>query len=280
MYKKRTPQEAAMNTDCEDNVNVTRNQPREPALLTAEQEVALGRRVQQGDKQAREQLIVSNLRLVISMARRYNNQTLPLPDRISAGNQGLITAVDQFDPERGVRFSTFAYMWIREAIEREMSRNSCISIVPTRTLRQLRQLHHLKRSHPHMSFYEAGQMLGLSQTKVDWLLAAHNQDADFTEDEENDHAYTPEQRALHTEARDMIANLLGSLPAHQAVVLSKYYGLQGHAPHTLAQIAADLSLSAERIRQVRAEAEHKIRRHLRAAGVHLDAFDFPDSTTG
>jgi RNA polymerase nonessential primary-like sigma factor len=260
------------------------------ALLTGPEELALARAMRGGDFAARQTLIERNLRLVVSVARHYTNRGLALPDLIEEGNLGLIHALEKFDPERGFRFTTYATWWIRQSIERAVMNQSRTIRLPAHVVKELnlvlRALRHLD-SHPPAGGREAtledvGHLLGKPVADVERLLRYHEQplslDAPLDHDAEltvgegvaDESALSPEL-LLHESALERnVAAWLGELPERQRRVVERRYGLNGCAVATLDDLARELGVTRERVRQIQGEALEKLRGRLARKGFARD----------
>ncbi len=238
------------------------------SLLTAEQEVTLARRVQKGDTKAREQMIRANLRLVISIAKRYTNLGISLSDLIEEGNIGLMRGVDKFDPEKGFRFSTYAAWWIKQGISRAIIDQGKMIRVPVylneeilKYRKVVERLTQALRRRPTTA--EIAKKLKVSMEKVRELDSAiakmSSLDAPLGEDGEgqmldvleDENMAAPDESVSIFLDKERAQALLESLDARERSIIEMRFGLiEGQQPHTLAQIAKKLGISRERVRQI------------------------------
>jgi RNA polymerase primary sigma factor len=254
-------------------------------LLAPEEEIELGRRVRAGVEAARIELIERNLRLVVSVAKRYSGMGLPFEDLIQEGNIGLMKAVDRFDPERGYRYSTYATWWIRQAIGRALADKARSIRLPVHAYEKLARL---RRANAELAMElgrkptneETARRLGWRAREVRFILESsqnsislnrpagseegNSELGDFVEDE--DASERLEAVADRVEVR-RLWDALVRLPERERRVLVRRYGLDGRERATLRELAEELALSRERIRQLQrmAELTLKIRTQLPVA---------------
>lgn len=253
-------------------------------LLTPDEEISLGRRVQKGDSEARRQMIESNLRLVVRIARNYLGRGLPLLDLVEEGNLGLIRAVEKFDPEMGFRFSTYATWWIRQSIERGLINQSRTVRLPIHVVKELhafvrtdRQLAQSLEREPsleeladafHKSLPEVQRMRALREpiTSAD---ATFGEDGDFNllDSLVDEHAEVPEHYLEADELREVLHRWLKQLPEKQRVVIMRRFGLVHGEISTLEQLGEELGVTRERVRQIQSEALKRLRKFLLRAGI-------------
>jgi RNA polymerase nonessential primary-like sigma factor len=257
-------------------------------LLTAEQEVDLGRKIAKGDDDARCLMIESNLRLVVKIARRYTNRGLPLLDLIEEGNLGLIHAVGKFDPERGFRFSTYATWWIRQNIERAIMNQTRTIRLPIHVIKEINTYLRVARRLSQKLDREAGaeeiaavlekpqadveRMLGLNEriASVDKPMAPDGERSLL--DSIPDEAMREPSAQLHAaELRLVVARWLGQLTEKQRQVVQRRFGLNGHERATLEDVGQQIGVTRERVRQIQMDALKRLRQILEAEGLDEEA---------
>jgi RNA polymerase primary sigma factor len=244
-----------------------------------EQEHFLGKLiVEENDPWAREQLVRSNLRLVVNIAKKYGGRGMSLGDLIEEGNLGLIKAVDYFDPERGTRFSTYAAWWIKQSIKRALLENVQPVHIPTYMVALMNQWRHtavelesrLGRA-PYVE--EMADVMKLSLRKAKIIhhvikILGSAGDAYGCDDSDEDQALEvvledqsagkPEDALVADEEKAKVLRLLDEIEPREANILRLHYGLDGRKPMTLRQIGEKLDLTRERIRQIQREALTKL----------------------
>ena len=262
------------------------------ALLSADEELALARAMRAGDFAARQTLIERNLRLVVSLARHYVHRGLALPDLVEEGNLGLIHALTKFDPERGFRFSTYATWWIRQAIERAVVSQSRTIRLPAHVVKEmnvvLRAMRHLESHAPaegrEATLDDVAHLLGKSVDEIERLLRYREQPvsldaplpADGTltvGDSVADESAASPELLLHVSAIERyVGEWLADLTPRQRQVIERRYGLNGHDVVTLDELAGEMGVTRERVRQIQAEAIDKLRARIARRGLEKDDF--------
>lgn len=267
---------------------------RRAPLLSAEEEQQTARLARAGDFQARQRMIVRNLRLVVSIAKHYAGRGLPMSDLIEEGNLGLMHAIAKFEPERGFRFSTYASWWIRQSVERSILHQARLIRLPVHVVRELNQVLKARRSLETEGARAAGGdrpvtddevavRLGRPAREVSELLRLAEQPSSLDAPMERDgnetvlesvadeQAVDPLGLTLSHEAASLLEEGLTALSTREREVLAGRYGLADREAETLESLADRLGLTRERIRQIQQEALLKLKRRLARRGVGRDA---------
>ncbi|MGC9383193.1 MAG: RNA polymerase sigma factor RpoD [Kosmotogaceae bacterium] len=246
------------------------------SLLTPSKERELARRVQKGDNKARRELIKANLRLVVSIAKRYIGRGLSFLDLIQEGNIGLIKAVEKFDYKKGYKFSTYATWWIRQAITRAIADQARTIRVPVHMVETINKVNKVIRAHlqeqgEYPSVEELGKLTGKSPEKIEEILAASKEtislESPISGDEEStmgdfvhdESVEKPQESAMKMLLRERIDHVLDTLSPREAMVLKMRYGLLDGKTKTLEEVGQFFNVTRERIRQIEVKALRKLR---------------------
>ena len=246
-------------------------------LLSLDQEIELARRIQNGDAAARELMINANLRLVVTIAGDYINLGLPLVDLISEGNIGLMKAVDRFDPEKGVKLSSYAIWWIKRAIKGALADQSKTIRLPAKTIEKISRMRRVSLQMGNElgrepTEDELGEELGIATEKVARLrrvgLRPESLDAPVGADEQTDlgesladeQTRTPFESLREKDFSEEINRVLKSLTTREATIIAERFGLNGTTAKPLEQVAEIIGVTRERVRQLEITALSKLRR--------------------
>lgn len=247
----------------EDSISNYLKDVRKSEIINADKEVELAKRIQDGDHKALEELVMANLRFVISIAKEYQNQGLPLADLISEGNYGLITAAKRFDHTKGFRFISYAVWWVKQSIIQSLNEHARIVRLPANVINKLAKIK--KEIDEFEKKFERKPLDGqeietVFYPTVSSLNTMINEDGDeLIEIIEDPNAIRPdEDRSSQEEMKDSIGKVLSVLSEREKSIIEMYFGLNGSAL-TLEEIGEEFNLTKERIRQIKEKAIRKIR---------------------
>jgi RNA polymerase primary sigma factor len=251
------------------------------SLISAEEEVALAKKIRHGDEKALGQLINANLRFVVSVAKQYQNQGLSLPDLINEGNLGLIKAAQRFDETRGFKFISYAVWWIRQSILQALAEQARIVRLPLNKIGSVNKVNNAfarleQEFQREPTPEEIADILEMAPKDVKEALKVSNRhismDAPLKPDEENtlydvllaSDSLSPDAELLDSSLKKEIERSLSTLSAREADIIKLYYGLNGEPPYSLEEIGKLFNLTRERVRQIKEKAIKRLKHTYRS----------------
>ncbi|MCC7543646.1 RNA polymerase sigma factor RpoD [bacterium] len=270
--------EEAIKDIADDSVRLYLREIGKIPLINAEEEVALAKRIQAGDKSAKDALAEANMRLVVSIAKKYIGRGLDLLDLIQEGNTGLLRAVEKFDYTKGFKFSTYATWWIRQAITRAIADQARVIRIPVHMVETINKLIRTQRrltselgrepspeelaKEMEMDVEKVLHIQKISQDTTS-LDAAVGEDEDSTLGEfiEDQDSVSPVDAATYELLKEHINNTLSLLTPREQKILRMRFGLEDGRSHTLEEVGQEFGVTRERIRQIEAKALAKLRKH-------------------
>jgi RNA polymerase primary sigma factor len=263
----------------EDSIQMYLREIGKVPLLATEEEMSLARRKDKGDKEAFKKLVQANLRLVVSIAKKFVGKSMSLLDLIQEGNIGLFKAVEKFDPKKGYKFSTYATWWIRQAITRSLADQSRTIRIPVHMVETINKFQQVQRRLiqdlgreplPEEIAAEMGEdiekvrhIINISQETIslETSVGEDEEDStleDFIEDVKN---MTPDRAAALELLRDYVKGIISELSPREQKILEMRFGLTDGVAHTLEEVGQEFDVTRERIRQIEAKALERIKQH-------------------
>ncbi len=280
------PNDAFIDDIADDSVRLYLREIGKIPLLTPEEELALAKKVVAGNKKAKDKMAEANMRLVVSIAKRYVGRGLDLLDLIQEGNTGLLRAVEKFDPDKGFKFSTYATWWIRQAITRAIADQARTIRIPVHMVETINKLLRTQRRltqelNREPTNEELAKEMEIEVEKVEHIMKIKQDisslDASVRDDEEDsvlgdfiedEDTISPEESATGQLLKEHVKDMLGVLSEREQKILKLRFGLEDGKSHTLEEVGQEFNVTRERIRQIEAKALAKLRKHKDAKKLH------------
>lgn len=277
--KEDTAQVFAVDDVSDDSVRLYLREIGKIPLLKPDEELELAYKVVAGDKRAKDKMAEANMRLVVSIAKRYVGRGLDLLDLIQEGNTGLLRAVEKFDPDKGFKFSTYATWWIRQAITRAIADQARTIRIPVHMVETINKLLRTQRRltqdlNREPTNEEIAKEMEIDVEKVEHIMKIKQDisslDASVRDDEEDsvlgdfiedEDTISPEDSATGQLLKEHVKDMLGSLSEREQKILKLRFGLEDGRSHTLEEVGQEFNVTRERIRQIEAKALTKLRKH-------------------
>ncbi|NVP18075.1 sigma-70 family RNA polymerase sigma factor [Candidatus Gracilibacteria bacterium] len=276
--KKKDKSNISLSEISDDSIRMYLNEIGRVELLSSEEEIELGKQIRAGSMEARKKLAAANLRLVVSIAKKYMGRGLGLLDLIQEGNVGLFRAVDKFDPDKGFKFSTYATWWIRQGVTRAIADQARTIRVPVHMIETINKFTHTYRrltqeltreplmeelaTELDMDIRKVRQIMRISQDilSLDSPVGSEEDTSlgDFIEDDKNP---TPDTQTNMNLLKDNLYEMLDFLTPRERKIIIMRFGLDGGDVHTLEEVGKEFGVTRERIRQIEAKTLEKLREH-------------------
>jgi RNA polymerase primary sigma factor len=280
------PEQVYLDDISDDSVRLYLREIGKIPLLKPDEELELAYKVKAGEKRAKDKMAEANMRLVVSIAKRYVGRGLDLLDLIQEGNTGLLRAVEKFDPDKGFKFSTYATWWIRQAITRAIADQARTIRIPVHMVETINKLLRTQRRltqelNREPTNEEIAKAMEIDVDKVEHIMKIKQDisslDASVRDDEEDsvlgdfiedEDTVSPEESATTQLLKEHVKDMLGALSEREQKILKLRFGLEDGRSHTLEEVGQEFNVTRERIRQIEAKALAKLRKHKDSKKLH------------